>query len=192
MAPPIEQATADQPVTSGQQLQKRSSGLKEWWISSGLAALELENTGSVARDHLASERTYLAWLRTSLAFCSVGVALTQLFSLTSPLALDPIPSPPSTTTDPTVQAQLEAMQLVYRDILTVLSKSEGNRRFARPLGGLLIGLGFIILLIGIVRYFTVQSHLIANHFPATRLPIMGISLLTGAVVIVVLGVVVGM
>lgn len=26
-----------------------------------------------ARDHLASERTYLAWLRTSLAFCSVGV-----------------------------------------------------------------------------------------------------------------------
>jgi hypothetical protein len=38
-----------------------------------LRPLHLENTGSVARDHLASERTFLAWLRTSLAFCSVGV-----------------------------------------------------------------------------------------------------------------------
>ncbi|ORX58930.1 hypothetical protein DM01DRAFT_1283107 [Hesseltinella vesiculosa] len=43
--------------------------------------LYLENKGSVARDHLANERTYLAWLRTSLALISVGVALTQLFRL---------------------------------------------------------------------------------------------------------------
>ncbi|KAI8334770.1 hypothetical protein BC941DRAFT_432130 [Chlamydoabsidia padenii] len=41
----------------------------------------LENKGSVARDHLANERTYLAWLRTSLSLISVGVALTQLFRL---------------------------------------------------------------------------------------------------------------
>lgn len=27
----------------------------------------LNNTGSVARDHLANERTYLAWIRTALA-----------------------------------------------------------------------------------------------------------------------------
>ena len=47
-------------------------------------------------------------------------------------------------------------------------------------------------LTGIVRYFTVQSHLIHNRFPATRLPVMGISLLTGAVVVVVLGIVAGM
>ncbi|CAO3637030.1 unnamed protein product [Cunninghamella blakesleeana] len=41
----------------------------------------LENKGSVARDHLANERTFLAWLRTSLALISVGVALTQLFRI---------------------------------------------------------------------------------------------------------------
>ena len=35
--------------------------------------LVLENAGSVARDHLASERTFLAYVRTSLAIASSGV-----------------------------------------------------------------------------------------------------------------------
>jgi uncharacterized membrane protein YidH (DUF202 family) len=35
--------------------------------------LTLANTGSVARDHLASERTYLAYVRTSLGISSMGV-----------------------------------------------------------------------------------------------------------------------
>lgn len=33
----------------------------------------LENSGSVARDHLASERTFLAYVRTSMALASMGV-----------------------------------------------------------------------------------------------------------------------
>ncbi|KAL5520047.1 hypothetical protein ACEPAG_1707 [Sanghuangporus baumii] len=45
--------------------------------------LLLENSGSVARDHLASERTFLAYVRTSLALASAGVALVQLFSVAS-------------------------------------------------------------------------------------------------------------
>ncbi|RUS31614.1 hypothetical protein BC938DRAFT_477459 [Jimgerdemannia flammicorona] len=36
-------------------------------------SLLLENKGSVARDHLSNERTYLAWLRTSLSIITVGV-----------------------------------------------------------------------------------------------------------------------
>lgn len=35
--------------------------------------LTLENSGSVARDHLASERTFLAYARTSLAIAGTGV-----------------------------------------------------------------------------------------------------------------------
>ncbi|CAG8658587.1 2202_t:CDS:2 [Acaulospora morrowiae] len=50
---------------------------KEWDPS-----LVLANTASVARDHLANERTFLAWLRTSLSFIGIGVAITQLFRLT--------------------------------------------------------------------------------------------------------------
>ncbi|KAH9924632.1 uncharacterized protein BXZ73DRAFT_50443 [Epithele typhae] len=50
--------------------------LAEWKL-----LLTLENSGSVARDHLASERTFLAYARTSLAIASTGVALVQLFTL---------------------------------------------------------------------------------------------------------------
>jgi Domain of unknown function (DUF202) len=40
-------------------------------------SLTLRNTGSVARDHLASERTFLAYVRTSLSFASAGVGPSQ-------------------------------------------------------------------------------------------------------------------
>jgi uncharacterized membrane protein YidH (DUF202 family) len=43
--------------------------------------LVLQNKGSVARDHLASERTFLAYVRTSLGLASAGVALVQLFTM---------------------------------------------------------------------------------------------------------------
>jgi Domain of unknown function (DUF202) len=36
-------------------------------------ALVLQNSGSVARDHLASERTFLAYVRTSLTIATTGV-----------------------------------------------------------------------------------------------------------------------
>lgn len=48
-------------------------------------SITLDNKGSVARDHLALERTFLAWLRTSLAFASIGIAITQLFRLNTSL-----------------------------------------------------------------------------------------------------------
>lgn len=41
-------------------------------------SLTLKNTGSVARDHLASERTFLAYVRTSLSFASAGVGASFL------------------------------------------------------------------------------------------------------------------
>ncbi|KAK9463687.1 uncharacterized protein V1516DRAFT_688677 [Lipomyces oligophaga] len=39
----------------------------------------LENKGPVARDHLANERNYLAWVRTSLSFATIGLAVTAAF-----------------------------------------------------------------------------------------------------------------
>ncbi|KAK1768368.1 inner membrane protein YidH [Phialemonium atrogriseum] len=39
------------------------------------------NTGSVARDHLASERTFLAWIRTGLGFVALGIAIERFSQL---------------------------------------------------------------------------------------------------------------
>jgi uncharacterized membrane protein YidH (DUF202 family) len=43
-----------------------------------LSATPIANTGSVARDHLANERTFLSWTRTGLGFVALGVALAKL------------------------------------------------------------------------------------------------------------------
>ena len=57
-------------------------------------AVVFQNSGSVARDHLASERTFLAYIRTSLALAGAGVGIVQLFAiaeLTSKSARIPLP-----------------------------------------------------------------------------------------------------
>jgi putative membrane protein len=38
-------------------------------------AREIDNIGSAARDHLASERTFLAWVRTALGVIGLGVII---------------------------------------------------------------------------------------------------------------------
>ena len=46
-----------------------------------LRSTPLKNTGSLARDLLASERTFLAWTRTGLGFIALGVALEKVEAL---------------------------------------------------------------------------------------------------------------
>ncbi|EFX04129.1 pf02656 domain containing protein [Grosmannia clavigera kw1407] len=76
------------PTATSEASHDRPDGAEQplsWWASllASVQTLELENKGSVARDHLALERTFLAWLRTSLAFSSIGIAVTQLFRLST-------------------------------------------------------------------------------------------------------------
>ena len=85
-------------------------------------SVTLENRGSVARDHLASERTFLAYTRTSLALASTGVALVQLFSI----------------------ADLNFGQ--NKVPLSVTTRTV--HRFAKPLGITAIMLALVILAIG--------------------------------------------
>ncbi|KAJ3814386.1 hypothetical protein EV368DRAFT_18733, partial [Lentinula lateritia] len=108
--------------------------------------LVLENSGSVARDHLALERTFLAYVRTSLAIASTGVALVQLFTVSSNSTISNIQS------------------------------------YAQPLGSTSVCLGIVVLLIGLIRYFTVQIALTKGKFPVSRLMIGGIALTLLAIV----------
>ena len=84
--------------------------------------LVLQNKGSVARDHLASERTFLAYVRTSLGMASAGVALVQLFTMAD------LVSKSTGVPLPAVNQKLQ--------------------KFAAPLGLAAVAMSIIVLLIG--------------------------------------------
>ncbi|KAN0137782.1 DUF202 domain containing protein [Lactarius tabidus] len=123
-------------------------------------SLTLKNTGSVARDHLASERTFLAYVRTSLSFASAGVALVQLFRV--------------------------SVSTSANGSLNIASAAQ----YARPLGATLIALGFSVLGLGTLRYFAIQRALPRGLFPAARLSIFVQAVALAALIGVVFGILV--
>ncbi len=52
-----------------------SKAEESWWKSAMAIQQVVPNTGSIARDILAAERTFLAWSRTGLGFVGAGSAL---------------------------------------------------------------------------------------------------------------------
>lgn len=78
-------STKSAPTSSvASETKEKTSWFKQ--VAEKYGSISLENKGSVARDHLALERTFLAWLRTSLAFASIGIAVTQLFRLNTSIS----------------------------------------------------------------------------------------------------------
>jgi len=119
----------------------------------------LENSGSVARDHLASERTFLAYVRTSLAIASTGVALVQLFTISA-----------NTTTD---------------NKLSFLPTTRNLQAWARPLGATMVCFGLVVLAFGTTRYFRIQSALTQGMFPVARLTAASVTLVLATIIIIV-------
>jgi len=111
-------------------------------------ALTLQNTGSVARDHLASERTFLAYVRTSLAIASTGVALVQLFTIAG-------------------------------------SSNQALQKYARPLGATIIIIGLCTLVLGVIRYYSVQASLVRGMYPVARMSAVLVAIALSAVIIAV-------
>ncbi|KAF4577119.1 DUF202 domain-containing protein [Pleurotus pulmonarius] len=152
---------AEAPATPGRRKQGRKKGKKRSSISllKFKPRAVLENSGSVARDHLASERTFLAYVRTSLAIASTGVALIQLFKLAMNSDDPSLPNP--------------------------VHIGRSLRPFAVPLGATMLVFGFIVLSIGTIRYFTIQKALTKGMFPIARFTMTGIAIALGIVIIIV-------
>lgn len=118
-------------------------------------SLTLRNTGSVARDHLASERTFLAYVRTSLSFASAGVG-----------ASHPLPTYPTSISERKKNSFIALVQL-FRVSVNASNSSNASHdqlvvsSYARPLGATVVGFGMAVLVMGespSVFFFALRLH----------------------------------
>lgn len=105
---------------------------------------------------MANERTFLAWVRTSLAFLTFGVGFLQYYRVESKAS-----------------------------VLESNSKTSAIERLNRPIGSICMVLSGLTLIFGAVRYFQVQDLLQNDYYPATRFTILIILLMNLSMLIVV-------
>jgi uncharacterized membrane protein YidH (DUF202 family) len=110
---------------------------------------------------MGTERTFLAWLRTSLSFASIGIAITQLFRLNTSLSSNNPTSPSHSSID----------------------RQTSLRHLGKPLGATFIAISIVMLGIGFHRYFEAQHYVIRGKFPASRGSIILVSSIAGVLIV---------
>lgn len=144
----------------------------------------LKNTGSTARDHLASERTFLAWLRTGLGFVALGIAVERFSQLDiSQLQLQ-TPSPAPTPTISSNQTETDGNN--RKPIITDRQDSENDDRTQQLVFGLL-GTGSGAIVYGATRYFSNMRALERGMFKPAFYGAAGLSVAVAGLSVAVAG-----
>ena len=132
--------------TPSSRSQSRTRAKISSWSHRAMAVspnLILENSGSVARDHLASERTFLAYVRTSLAIASTGVGehaiirryVHSLMNCSNCLTFEAL-------------VQLFTISGFTTNQASIALTTPRIQTYARPLGAVTVIMGLIVLVIG--------------------------------------------
>ncbi|KAK5097549.1 hypothetical protein LTS08_006963 [Lithohypha guttulata] len=109
------------------------------------------NTGSTARDHLASERTFLAWIRTGLGFVALGIAVERFSQLDLEALIDHL------LPDHAAKSSRQSRAEIDRE-----TRHRQNRE--QLLVGMLMGTGGGSIVYGVSRYFGVMRMLERGMF----------------------------
>ena len=138
-------------------------------------ALTLENSGSVARDHLASERTFLAYVRTSLTIASTGVG-----------------EWPCCSREAVSQTDFGVLvALVQLFTISAATNNKALEPWSRPMGAVVIALGLGTLCFGVTRFFSIQNALLGGNYPVARISTILLAVVLGVIIILVFGVLLG-
>jgi len=113
---------------------RMASGGHRRTLLSRLKTPTYENTDSTARDHLASERTFLAWLRTGLGFVALGIAVERFSQLDISALLPPLP--------------------VTSQTVTKRQREKADQNKEKVLVGALLGTGCGAIVYGVTRHFS--------------------------------------
>ena len=95
-----------------------------------------------ATDHLANERTFLAWIRTSIAIMAFGFVVVKFALFVKQIGL----------------------------VITERTDTLPNRGYSAILGIVLVGIGILMALLSYYRYKKIERDLLANTFdPSSKI-----------------------
>jgi uncharacterized membrane protein YidH (DUF202 family) len=156
----------------------------------------LKNTGSVARDHLAMERTWLAYVRAATMIAISGFGLIQIFIVastevsllqSSPLIVDsneltnPSSLPANLTSNPNLPEFVAELALRERQLMQA-------EKFIQPLSAVMLFLSTGLLAMGLWRFRQVEKALLVGCFAPNHWGVYFVAAATGLVAGVVVGV----
>jgi uncharacterized membrane protein YidH (DUF202 family) len=129
-------------------------------------------------------------MRTSLAFASIGIAVTQLFRLNTTTATTNYMPDPNAT--PGILPPVMSPPLLGLAAGTAARSPDSSARLrsvGKPLGTTFIGVAILILVVGFHRYFESQYWIIRGKFPASRGSVALAAFVAAALIIAALSVI---